>query len=95
MDTIAFLNEYMVPVIIGICLVVGYLIKHSVTAIPNKYIPVIVSILGLGISVWIDWGAVTPGTVLSGLFSGLSSTGLHQLVKEMLTKNDTAETETK
>lgn len=95
METIAFLNEYMVPVIIGICLVVGYLVKHSITAIPNKYIPVIVSILGLGISVWIDWGAVTPGTVLSGLFSGLASTGLHQLVKEMLAKNDTAQTETK
>ena len=34
-----FLNEYMMPVVLGICLVVGYIIKKWVDDVDNKYIP--------------------------------------------------------
>lgn len=80
---LAFLQTYYIPVIVGICLCVGYVIKNSLDFIPNKYIPLIMAVLGLILNVWINKG-ITPDVVLGGLFSGLSSTGAHQLVKQLL-----------
>ena len=81
-----FLNEYMVPVIIGICLCVGYIVKHWVKDIDNKIIPTLCAVLGVLVAVWINWGNITPEVVLSGLASGLASTGLHQAITQFLGK---------
>ena len=81
---INFLAEYMSAIIVALCLLVGYLIKHSITVIPNKYIPLIVAVLGVGVSVWMDWGAITPVTIVTGLASGLASTGLYEMFREMI-----------
>ena len=79
-----FLNEYMLPVVLGICLCVGYIIKQWLSDIDNKYIPTIVAVIGVILSVWIsDWN-ITPEIILSGLISGLSSTGLHQIFKQFI-----------
>ena len=79
-----FLNEYMLPVVLGICLCVGYIIKQWLSDIDNKYIPTIVAVIGVILSVWIsDWN-ITPEVILSGLISGLSSTGLHQIFKQFI-----------
>lgn len=80
---ITFLNEYFIPVIVGICLCVGYVIKTSIPKINNSLIPMILSILGLLINLWINH-AINPSIVLGGLFSGLASTGLHQLFKNLI-----------
>lgn len=79
------LNEYLVPVVIGICLCVGYVIKSSLDFIPNKYIPLIMAVLGLAINLLIH-NSIDANIVLAGLFSGLSSTGLHQVFKNLITK---------
>jgi len=69
--------------IVGICLVIGLLIKHC-TPLNNKYIPLIVALAGLLIAVWTHWGeGVTPIVLLGGLFSGLASTGFHQAFKQL------------
>ena len=80
---ITFLNEYFIPVIVGICLCVGYVIKTSIPKVNNILIPMILSILGLLINIWIN-SAINPSIVLGGLFSGLASTGLHQLFKNLI-----------
>ncbi|MTK22505.1 holin [Turicibacter sanguinis] len=80
---ITFLNEYFIPVIVGICLCVGYVIKTSIPKVNNSLIPMILSILGLLINIWIN-SAINPSIVLGGLFSGLASTGLHQLFKNLI-----------
>lgn len=80
---IEFLTEYFVPVIVGICLCVGYIIK-SATPVDNKYIPAINAVIGLTLAVWIHWGAITPEVILSGLFSGLASTGLYEGFKNII-----------
>ena len=80
---ITFLNEYFIPVIVGICLCVGYVIKTSVSKVDNSLIPMILSILGLLINIWINH-TINPSIVLGGLFSGLASTGLHQLFKNLI-----------
>lgn len=79
-----FLDEYMLPVVLGICLCVGYVMKRWIQDIDNKYIPTVVAVLGIFLAVWIQDWSVTPQTVLSGLVSGLSSTGLHQLLKQYI-----------
>ena len=80
---INFLNNYAVPVIVGICLCVGYVIKTSFSSIDNKYIPLIMAILGVALNIWINMN-VTPEIILAGMFSGLASTGLHQAFKQLI-----------
>ena len=80
---ITFLNEYFIPVIVGICLCVGYVIKTSITKVDNSFIPMILSILGLVINIWIN-NSIDASIVLGGLFSGLTSTGLHQVFKNLI-----------
>lgn len=82
MENINFMAEYMVPVIIGICLCVGYIVKHWIKDVDNKIIPTLCAILGVLLAVWINWGNITPGVILSGLASGLASTGMHQAVTQ-------------
>lgn len=78
---INFLNEYAIPVIIGICICVGYVIKTSLPKINNRYIPLIMVILGSILNIWINKN-ITPNILLGGMFSGLSSTGLYELFKK-------------
>lgn len=82
-----FLNEYMIPVVLGICLVVGYIIKKWVNDVDNKYIPTIVTILGAVLAVWFNSWAVTPEIILSGFVTGAASTGMHQLFTQFIEKN--------
>ena len=83
---LAFLTEYLVLVVLGICLCVGYVIKHSLDFIPNKYIPLIMLILGTTINVLINLGNITAEVVLAGMFSGLASTGCYELFKNLIEK---------
>lgn len=79
-----FLNEFTIPVILGICLCVGYIIKQWVNDLNNKYIPTIVAVLGIFLAIWINEWNTTPEIILSGLISGLSSTGIHQIFKQFI-----------
>lgn len=82
-----FLMEYTVPVIVGICLCVGYVIKTSLSFVPNKYIPLIMALLGLVVNILICKG-IDANIVLAGMFSGLASTGLHQLFVALISNED-------
>lgn len=82
--TIDFLTEFSVPVIVGLCLCVGYILKHLVpTEKIDRFIPLIMGAMGIAMNVWIQL-AVSPEIILGGLFSGLASTGLHQLFKQLI-----------
>lgn len=85
-----FLNDYLVLIVVGICLCVGYVIKKSITKIPDKYIPFIMAVLGIILNIWLNSFSFTPEILLGGMFSGLASTGLHQLFKQLVDK-ETAE----
>lgn len=75
------LNEYTVAIVMAICLGIGYIIKHSLEFIPNKYIPLIMAVLGVTINIWLNSWAFTPEILLGGIASGLSATGMHQVYK--------------
>lgn len=86
-----FLNEFMLPVVLGICLCVGYILKQWVSDLDNKYIPTVVAILGVFLASWISKWTVTPQVILSGLISGLASTGMHQLFKQYIENHESKE----
>lgn len=82
-----FLTEYYIPVVIAACLIVGYIVKKSLDFIPNKYIPLILTILG-AILGCIANSEVTINIIVYGAFSGLASTGLHQSFTRMIEQEE-------
>lgn len=74
-------DEYVSPLIVAICLCIGYIVKTSLNFVDNKYIPVIVAILGIALSLWQD--GITPKSVACGLVSGLASTGAFELIRNI------------
>lgn len=86
MVDLSFLSEYLVLVIVGICLCVGYIVKKWIKDVDNKFIPTICAALGVFLAIWLNGWSVTPAIILSGLLSGLASTGLHQLFVQYLNK---------
>lgn len=76
------LSNYVVAITMAICLAIGYLIKHSLNFIPNKYIPLILAIIGIGVNVWVNQ-TFTPEILLGGLASGLAATGAFEAVRNI------------
>lgn len=85
MMNIEFLSDYVVVVILGICLCVGYILKHSFPKFDNRKIPLVMAILGIVLNVWINL-SISATIILGGLVSGLASTGLHQTFTKFLNK---------
>ena len=84
-----FLNDFIVPIVVGICLCVGYAVKHFIPSEKiNKFIPLIVAVLGVVINVWHNGFLFSPEILLGGLASGLASTGLHQIFKQFIEKGN-------
>lgn len=84
-----FLNDFFVPIVVGICLCAGYVVKHFIPSEKvNKFIPLIVTVLGVVINVWYSGFSFSPEILLGGLLSGLASTGLHQAFKQFIKKED-------
>lgn len=88
---ISFLTEFMVPVIVGICLCVGYVIKKWIKDVDNKYIPTVCAATGLILAIWMNGWTISPQIIFSGLLSGLASTGLHQVFKQFIEKKESEE----
>ena len=80
------LSEYIVVVVTGICFAIGYIIKNSLSFISNKYIPLIMGPLGVGLNIWANGGTFTPEILLGGLASGLAATGIFEIVKKNIKK---------
>lgn len=88
MIDLAFLGEFVVLLVVGICLCVGLILKNVVpTEGINRWIPLIMGLLGVTLNIWINM-SLTPEVLLGGLFSGLASTGLHQVFKQLINKNN-------
>ena len=85
---IGFLTEYAIPLIVGICLCVGYIITNLVPSDSiNKFIPLIMGVLGVLLNFWVNQ-QFTAEVLLGGLFSGLASTGLYELFRNLINRGD-------
>jgi hypothetical protein len=83
-----FLTDYVVIVVMAICLCLGYVIKNSLDFIPNKYIPLIMAIVGVILNIWLNGWSFTPVILLGGLASGLASTGAFEAIRNLGNKKD-------
>lgn len=84
-----YLNDYLVMLVAGICLCVGFVLKHFIPSEKiNKFIPLIMAVLGVVLNVWYSGFVFSPEVLLGGLVSGLASTGMHQAFKQFITKEN-------
>lgn len=81
---IEFLADYVMPVIVGLCLLFGFVVKKWIKDVDNKWIPTLCCVLGIALAIVNDWGAISLSTILAGGFSGLASTGLHQAITQLI-----------
>ena len=81
-----FITEYYMPIVVVACLIVGYVIKKSLDVIPNKYIPLILTVLGAVLGCVANL-SIDLTTIVYGAFSGLASTGLHQAFTRIIEKD--------
>ncbi|MEG1657391.1 MAG: phage holin family protein [Christensenellaceae bacterium] len=82
------LSEYIVVIVMAICVAVGYIIKHSLPKIDNKYIPLILGVLGVVINAWVCAWVISPQIILGGLASGLAATGAFEMVRNLGAKKE-------
>lgn len=88
---LSFITEYISPISLIICLVVGFIIKTCTSNKKlHKLIPCIVAIIGVLICSW-DAMAFTPSIIAAGLISGLASTGLYEALDNILNLGETSE----
>lgn len=86
---ITFLLDYINLVTLGICLCVGFALKYAKLFewLGNQYIPLSMLILGTVIDILINWPEINAQVILGGMISGLSSTGLYEMMKNLLGKD--------
>ena len=87
---VTFMQDYIVLIVLGICLCVGYIVKHLIpTDKINRYIPLIVGALGIVLNSWLNNWTLSPEILLGGMASGLASTGMYELFRQFIEKKDT------
>jgi hypothetical protein len=79
---ISFITDMYVPIIMVACLVVGFIVKQWIHDVEDKWIPTIVTILGAVLGFVIN--GATIEAIVAGAVTGLASTGLHQLFKQLI-----------
>lgn len=86
---LSFLINSVNVVVLGICLCVGYAIKNIWNNNDfNKFIPLIMLILGTILNVLANLNDITLEVILCGMFSGLASTGLYEAFKNLFMKGE-------
>lgn len=93
MTDLSFLMEYINLVTLGICLCVGFSIKYAKIFdwLGNQYIPLTMLILGSVINILINIPNINAMVVLGGMISGLASTGLYEMMRNLLDKDGKSE----
>lgn len=83
------LSSYFTLVVVVACLIVGYILKHSIRVIPNDYVPTILAVLGAVLNPIVC--GLSVETVVYGALMGLASTGLHQAFTRFIEGTKTTE----
>lgn len=87
MFDLTFLTNYINPLILGICLLTGYVLKEALPKFPNRFIPLSALTAGVLIAIVINIGNINAEVILGGMISGLASTGLYEMVRNLLNKD--------
>lgn len=80
-----FITEYISLIGLVGALAVGFIVKNL---IPNeginRFVPLIAAVVGLVICLWDAGWVATPQVIVSGMISGLASTGLYEAFKNLI-----------
>lgn len=80
----AVLTEFISPIILLACLAIGYILRNLIpTDSINRYIPLIVGVLGV-LFAWWSLGVFDLSTFVVGAISGLASTGLYEVFHKLI-----------
>lgn len=92
---ITFLLDYINLITLGICLCVGFALKYAKLFewLGNQYIPLSMMLLGTVINVLINMPGINAEIVLGGMISGLASTGLYEMMRNLIDKDGKKENE--
>lgn len=85
MQSLEFLQEFYVPVVMGVCLSVGYILKHWTDDVDNKIIPTVLAVLG-AVCACVNARDISLQVITAGMVTGLASTGLHQAFSQWVKK---------
>lgn len=78
------IEQYFVFTVVLACLVTGYVIKKWIKDVDNKYIPTIVTVLGMVLNLFVSGFSIE--SAVFGAVMGLASTGFHQAFKQYIEK---------
>lgn len=82
-DIVALAGDYISVVTLLICACVGYAIKNVIPSQEiNRFIPIIVMVLGGLIAMWSEW-TCSPDVIARGFVSGLASTGAYEAIDQL------------
>lgn len=82
---INFLLEMVNPMILGVCLLLGYVLKTAFVWFNNRYIPLAALSAGTIIAIIVNLqSGINLQIILSGMISGLASTGLYEMLRNLL-----------
>ena len=82
---LGFLLELINPVILGICLLLGYALKTAFEKFPNRFIPLAALCCGTLLAVLMHLhSGINAQVILGGMISGLASTGLYEMLRNLL-----------
>lgn len=86
MSELTFLTDFIEPITLGICLCIGFALKYAkiFEKFGNQYIPLSMLILGFIIAIVTHIGNINAAVILGGMISGLASTGLYEMLRNLL-----------
>ena len=85
-EIMTFLQQYAAFPIAMLCFGAGYVIKHYISKLPNKFIPLILGVLGLVLNLAFNNFTFTFEVIITGIASGLAATGSFEAVRNLQKK---------
>ena len=86
------LSNFIIVLPCAAALIIGFLVKHAIPAIPNRFIPLICAVIGLGVNIWVNM-SFSPEILVTGLVSGVAATGMFEMVRNLIGKKEDADNE--
>lgn len=80
---LSFITQMYIPLVVAGCLIIGYVMKKWINDVDNKWIPTVCCIAG-AILACVAQGGSSIKIIIAGAVSGLASTGLHQVFKQLI-----------
>lgn len=78
------LEQYIVVIVMAICVGAGFLLKHTFDFLPNKYIPLILALLGIVLNSWMNGWMWDITILVGGIASGLMAVGVFEFGKQLI-----------